>query len=158
VQVHITNTSNLPVECLEMEYPLLVAEYALAEGSGGAGRWRGGLGIRRTIEVLGHEATFLGTLDRAVIPPWGLFGAAPGGCGAVVLNPGSAEARTLPSKVWGFPLHAGDRVAMTTPGAGGWGAPAEREPERVRADVSDGVIAAGRAEAVYGSAWKAGRA
>src|SRR5207247_383643 len=56
VQVHVTNTSNLPVECLETEYPLLVDEYALVEGSGGAGRRRGGMGIRRAIEVLGHEA------------------------------------------------------------------------------------------------------
>src|SRR5262249_58033063 len=70
VQVHITNTSNLPVECLEMEYPLLVDEYSLVEQSGGAGRWRGGMGIRRVIEVLGHEASFLGSLDRARIPPW----------------------------------------------------------------------------------------
>ena len=69
VQVHITNTSNLPVECLEMEYPLLVEEYALADESGGTGRFRGGLGLRRTIEVLGHDAQFLGTLERAEIPP-----------------------------------------------------------------------------------------
>src|SRR5207249_4195622 len=56
VQVHVTNTSNLPVECLETEYPLLVDEYALVEESGGAGRRRGGMGIRRAIEVVGHEA------------------------------------------------------------------------------------------------------
>ena len=58
VQVHVTNTSNLPVEALESEYPLLVNEYALVEGSGGAGRHRGGLGLRRTIEVLDHDARF----------------------------------------------------------------------------------------------------
>src|SRR5262249_5715079 len=53
VQVHITNTSNLPVECLEMEYPLLVNEYALVEDSGGAGRWRGGMGLRRRVQGVG---------------------------------------------------------------------------------------------------------
>ena len=67
VQVHVTNTSNLPVESLESEYPLLVVEYALVEGSGGSGRHRGGLGLRRTIEILGHEARFLGTTERARI-------------------------------------------------------------------------------------------
>ncbi|MFQ5521923.1 MAG: hydantoinase B/oxoprolinase family protein, partial [Candidatus Methylomirabilia bacterium] len=79
VQVHITNTSNLPVECLEMEYPLLVEEYALVDDSGGQGKFRGGLGIRRTIQVLDHESQLLGTLERAEIPPWGLGGGKPGG-------------------------------------------------------------------------------
>ena len=135
VQVHVTNTSNLPVECLEMEYPLLVAEYSLAEGSGGAGRYRGGLGIRRTIEILGHEARFLGTLDRARLRPWGLQGGEPGGCGSIVLNPGTPRETAVPSKVWGFPLAPGDRVAMTTPGAGGYGKRADRAATDVESDV-----------------------
>jgi len=123
VQVHITNTSNLPVECLEMEFPLLVAEYALVDGSGGAGRFRGGLGIRRAIELLGHEAQLLGTLERAEIPPWGLQGGGPGGRAALVLNPGTSAEKRLPSKVWGYPLKPGDRIQILTPGGGGWGAP-----------------------------------
>jgi N-methylhydantoinase B len=123
VQVHITNTSNLPVECLEMEYPLFVEEYALVDGSGGAGRFRGGLGIRRTIQVLDHEAQFLGTLERAHIPPWGLQGGGPGGCGTLVVNPGTAGAQRLPPKVWGHPLKPGDRVRIITPGGGGYGSP-----------------------------------
>jgi N-methylhydantoinase B len=149
VQVHVTNTSNLPVECLEMEYPLLVEEYGLVEESGGAGRHRGGMGIRRTIEVLGHEASFLGSLDRARIAPWGLCGGKPGGCGAIILNPDRPEGRALPSKVWGFRLAPGDRVSIVTPGAGGWGFPAERPIAHVRADVEDGVLPAVRAAAEY---------
>ena len=96
VQVHVTNTSNLPVECLEMEYPLLVDEYALVDGvrRRRAG-YRGGLGIRRTIRVLGHEATFLGTLERARIAPFGLLGGGEGGCGALVLNADTPDARDL---------------------------------------------------------------
>src|SRR5262249_6120837 len=74
VQVHVTNTSNLPVECLEMEYPLLVTEYALVEDSGGAGRRRGGMGLRRTLEGLGPEAGLLGPPAPARIAPWGLGG------------------------------------------------------------------------------------
>ncbi|HEV8439720.1 MAG TPA: hydantoinase B/oxoprolinase family protein [Methylomirabilota bacterium] len=149
VQVHVTNTSNLPVECLEMEYPLLVEEYSLVEQSGGAGRWRGGMGIRRTIEVLGHEASFLGSLDRARIAPWGLAGGKPGGRGAILLNPGGPAERTLPSKIWGFRLGPGDRVSVLTPGAGGWGAPAERPVGRVVADLEDGVTSIERAALDY---------
>ena len=155
VQVHVTNTSNLPVECLEMEYPLLVDEYALVEASGGAGRRRGGMGIRRAIEVLGHEASFLGSLDRARFAPWGLGGGKPGGRGAIVLNAGRPDERALPSKVWGFRLAPGDRVSMVTPGAGGWGPPAERPVEQVLADVEDGIISAERAAADYPQAAEA---
>ena len=123
VQVHVTNTSNLPVESLESEYPLLVVEYALVEGSGGSGRHRGGLGLRRTIEILGHEARFLGTTERARIAPWGLFGGGPGGRARLVLNPGGPGEQELPPKVWGYPLRPGDRVSIDTPGAGGYGPP-----------------------------------
>ncbi len=149
VQVHITNTSNLPVECLEMEYPLVVDEYALVEDSGGAGAHRGGMGIRRTIEVLGHEASFLGSLDRARLAPWGLRGGKPGGRGAIVLNPGGPDEKALPSKVWGYRLAPGSRVSMLTPGAGGWGAPADRPRDKVVADVEDGIISPARAAAEY---------
>lgn len=123
VQVHITNTSNLPVECLELEYPLLVEEYALVDGSGGAGRFPGGRGLRRTIEVLGVEAQLLATLERADIPPWGLAGGGPGGRAALTLNPGTPAAAPLPPKVWGHALAPGDRVSVVTPGGGGHGAP-----------------------------------
>jgi N-methylhydantoinase B len=139
VQVHITNTSNLPVEALESEYPLLVHEYALVEGSGGAGRHRGGLGLRRTIEVLDHEARLLGTTERARLAPWGLLGGEPGGRARLVLNPGTPGERALPPKVWGYPLAPGDRIAIVTPGAGGYGPPAERPEAARRADVRDGL-------------------
>jgi N-methylhydantoinase B len=141
--VHVTNTSNLPVESLEAEYPLLVTEYALVEGSGGAGRHRGGLGLRRAIEVLDHEARFLGTTDRARISPWGLCGGGPGGRARLVLNPAGAGARELPGKVWGHLLHPGDRVTIETPGAGGYGPPAERPDALRQADARDGITWSG---------------
>jgi N-methylhydantoinase B len=121
--VHVTNTSNLPVESLEMEYPLLVEEYGLVPESAGSGRHRGGMGLRRTIRVLGEEATFLGTLDRARIAPWGLAGGGPGGKGALVLNAGVSGERPLPPKLAGLRLRRGDTVTIVTPGAGGYGAP-----------------------------------
>jgi N-methylhydantoinase B len=143
VQVHVTNTSNLPVECLEMEYPLLVEEYSLVENSGGPGRFRGGLGLRRTIRVLGREATFLGTLDRALVAPWGLFGGGPGGRGALILRRDGAAPRHLGSKVAGLQLARGDTVTIVTPGAGGYGPPAEREQARVARDMREGKISVG---------------
>ncbi len=142
VQVHVTNTSNLPVECLEMEYPLLVEEYSLVEDSGGPGRFRGGLGLRRTIRVLAGEATFLGTLDRARVAPWGLFGGQPGGCGALMLCRGGATPQRLSSKVAGLPLAQGDAVTMITPGAGGYGPPAKRAQAHLARDLREGKISA----------------
>ena len=141
VQVHITNTSNLPVECLEMEYPLLVEDYELVPGSGGAGRWRGGLGLRRTIRVLRGESTFLGTLDRGRFAPWGLFGGAPGGTGSLVLDAGTPEERLLGSKIAGWRLPEGRAVTIVTPGAGGYGVPAERDASLIARDRREGKLA-----------------
>ena len=104
-----------------MEYPLLVEEYGLVPESAGVGRHRGGMGLRRTIRVLGEEATFLGTLERARIAPWGLAGGEPGGRGALVLNAGAAGERPLPPKLAGMRLGRGDAVTIVTPGAGGYG-------------------------------------
>jgi N-methylhydantoinase B len=151
VQVHITNTSNLPVECLEMEYPLLVEEYSLVDDSGGPGRFRGGLGLRRTIRLLGREATFLGTLERQRFAPWGLFGGRAGGCGALVLNAGAPGERALGSKIAGLALREGDAVTIVTPGAGGYGPPAERDRARLARDCREGKVSAQVAGDVYGA-------
>ncbi len=145
VQVHITNTSNLPVECLEMEYPLLVEEYALVPDSGGPGRHRGGLGLRRTIRLRGGEATFLGTLDRARIAPWGVFGGGEGGRALLVLNRGTPAERPLPPKLAGMRLADGDAVTIVTPGAGGYGPPEERDPASVTRDRAEGKTSPSRA-------------
>ena len=84
VQVHITNTSNLPVESIEMEYPLLVESYGFVEDSGGAGKHRGGLGLRRVVRPVGHTMTFSGQGERFVNRPWGMFGGGSGGTGKFV--------------------------------------------------------------------------
>ena len=115
------------------------------EDSGGPGRFRGGLGLRRTIRVLAGEPTFLGTLDRARVAPWGLFGGGPGGRGALLLRRDGAAPRRLGSKVAGLQLARGDTVTIITPGAGGYGPPAEREPDRVARDVREGKISVGLA-------------
>ena len=149
IQVHITNSSNLPVEALEMEYPLLVETYALVPDSGGAGRWRGGLGLRRDIRALGEGVIFHGHLERSRLAPWGLFGGGEGGRARLAVNPGSTQERPLPPKVYGVSLAPGDIVSIITPGSGGYGPPAERDRQLLQEDLLEGKVTPAGARA-YG--------
>jgi N-methylhydantoinase B len=150
VQVHITNTSNLPVESLEHSFPLMVERYELIPGSGGPGRWRGGLGLRRDVRVLDHEATFSAHGDRHATPARGAAGGGRGGCGAYVVNPGGDDERRLPPKVSGVRLDPGDLVRVETPGGGGYGPPGDRGRERVLEDCRSGLVSPKQAREVYG--------
>ena len=105
VQVHITNTSNLPVEAIEMEYPLFVEAYELIPDTGGAGRFRGGLGIRRVIGPIGHTANFSGQGERFQSKPWGIFGGEPGAMGRFARIGANGRRSPLPSKPSGIALH-----------------------------------------------------
>ena len=96
----------------------------------------------RTVRVIGHEATFLGTLERQRVAPFGLLGGGEGGRGALILNAGTSSERDLGSKIAGLRLKPGDRVTIVTPGAGGYGAPAERDPALRACDVRDGKVSA----------------
>ena len=104
--MHITNTSNLPVELIEMEYPLLVESYGFVPDSGGAGKHRGGLGLRRVVRPVGHTMTFSGQGERFVNRPWGLFGGGSGGTGNFVKLAGGAEV-PLPTKPANLEVNAG---------------------------------------------------
>ncbi|MEZ5815640.1 MAG: hydantoinase B/oxoprolinase family protein [Hyphomicrobiaceae bacterium] len=137
VQAGITNTSNLPIEAIEMEYPLRVLEYGFVEDSGGAGRTRGGLGIRRVVTPVGHRCEFSGVGERFVYQPWGLFGGEPGATGQFLLTDAGGGVRRLPNKVR-MPLREGESVTVETPGAGGYGPPAERPAEAVSEDRRTG--------------------
>lgn len=118
--VHMTNTRNTPVEALEQALPLRVLDYSLREGSGGAGRHRGGEGLRRSFEFL-HPATVTLNSERRIYAPWGLAGGAPGARGSNRLLRAGQE-RDLGGKFTGE-LQAGDVVIVETPGGGGWGPP-----------------------------------
>ena len=135
VQVHITNTSNLPVEAIEMEYPLRVEEYSLVVDSGGAGRWRGGLGLRRVIRPVGHVCEFSGAGERFRRGPPGIFGGEAGRAGAFRLLRADGSIENLPGKLTRLILHPGDAVAVETPGAGGYGSPKERPREKLAEDL-----------------------
>jgi N-methylhydantoinase B len=145
VQVHMTNTSNLPVEALENEYPLMVERLELISDSGGRGKFRGGMGIRKDIRVVGHTATFSTHADRQLLPPWGLFGGEAGRCGRyVITREATGKTEVLPSgKMSEIVLADGDSVSVQTPGAGGWGPPADRPDDLSERDVREGKVTRG---------------
>jgi N-methylhydantoinase B len=121
VHTHMTNTLNTPIEALETAYPLRVERYELREGSGGAGKFRGGMGIRRDIRVLDHEAVVSLFADRRKRRPWGLFGGEDGASGEDFLIVEGVE-RPIPSKGTVL-VPPGGIISIRTPGGGGYGKP-----------------------------------
>jgi N-methylhydantoinase B len=128
---HMTNTLNTPVEALEYALPIRVLEYCLREGSGGAGKYHGGEGLRRTYQFLAPATVTLNS-ERRIYPPYGLHGGSPGNLGMnrVIRQNPSLDAlvygsEAQPEKVSGkhtAKVEAGDMVIIETPGGGGWGA------------------------------------
>jgi N-methylhydantoinase B len=119
VHVHMTNSLNTPVEALEHAYPLRVRSYAVRRGSGGAGRHRGGDGVRRELELLADADVSLLTERRVAGAP-GLAGGAAGRPGANALARPGAAPEPLPAKTT-FRARAGDVLIIESPGGGGWG-------------------------------------
>lgn len=148
VQVGITNTSNLPVESIEQEYPLRVEEYSLVQDSGGAGTYRGGMGLRRVVTPVGHSCVFNGAGERFRYRPWGLFGGRDGGSGRFLLRNGEGEQR-LDDKPGEVEVTPQARIVIETPGAGGYGAPAERDSEAVDRDRRSGKFSSSFIEKNY---------
>jgi N-methylhydantoinase B len=144
IHVHLTNTSNLPVEALENEYALLVDEYALVPDSGGAGRHRGGLGIARQIRATRDGVVFSVRSDGHMLGAPGLAGGMPGGTARLVRNIGTGSEETLSSKTASIVLAAGETVRIETGGGGGFGVPSERDPAALAADLRDGKVSAVR--------------
>jgi N-methylhydantoinase B len=138
VQAHITNTSNLPVEAIEMEYPLLVEEYNLVEDSGGAGQFRGGMGLRRVVRPVDHNCSFNGVGERFRHQPWGVHGGLPGRTGRFLLREDDGETTRLDDKPGGVKVKQGQAIIVETPGAGGYGSPRQRSPDRIEADRESG--------------------
>jgi N-methylhydantoinase B len=120
VHTHMTNSLNTPAEALEYAYPLRVRRYSLRPGSGGEGKFRGGDGIVREIEVLTDcEVTLLA--DRRSRGPWGLLGGADGAPGKTFVTRRDGSVEEMPAK-FSTRLRSGERITIETPGGGGWGA------------------------------------
>ncbi|MWV66054.1 hydantoinase B/oxoprolinase family protein [Halorubrum sp. JWXQ-INN 858] len=133
VQVGMTNTLNTPIESLETEYPLRVERYALRPDSGGRGRFRGGLGIERRVRV-GTDATVSLLTERRRHAPQGADGGGPGALGENLIDGDPVDAKTT------VDVSAGTTVTVRTPGGGGHGDPADRDPEAVDEDRTDGKV------------------
>jgi len=150
IQVHMTNTSNLPVEALENEYPMVIERYELVPDSGGHGLHRGGLGLRRVYRPLGHVMTFSGQGERFVHQPWGLFGGGPGGVGRFEIIDAAGASQRLSNKPSAIAVEPGMAVSVTTPGAGGYGDPSRRSKEHLAEDARSGKFSAEFLEKHYG--------
>ncbi len=148
VQAHIQNTENSAIEETENNYPMRITRYELVADSEGAGKFRGGLGLRRDWQFPQHPATVTIFSGHRKKGPWGLFGGQPGRASSYTLNP-DGDARDLPSKVT-LDLAPDDVVSYQTPGGGGYGDPMSRDPHAVLEDVLDGKISSRRAAEVYG--------
>jgi N-methylhydantoinase B len=142
VHVHTTNTSNLPVEALEIEYPLTLLRYELVSDSGGVGTYRGGMGLRRVYRA-DQDCRVRVDVSRLYSRSWGLLGGGEGGHGAIECGPGvrfEGENATLTAGQW---------FAVVSPGAGGYGPPAARDHQAVARDLAEGAISLATARDVY---------
>ena len=141
----------MPAEVCEARYPILVEQYRLDPGSGGAGRFRGGFGLVRDYRILAEEAAVTTTFGRHRRPPWGVAGGSDGSVNGVQIFRGaSGRAELWAGKLARLPLARGDLVRLVTGTGGGYGLPSDREPERVRQDVLDGFLSREAALDTYG--------
>ena len=152
------NCRNTPVEVFEARFPFRTLGYGLIPDSGGPGRHRGGLAVRRDLEVLAPEVTASALMDRVERGAWGLFGGLPGRCAALLVRRAGddrfrdfteAFGTVSPSKLSGVVLGEGDVVRIESAGGGGFGDPRERDPNSVLADVANGLVSPAAAAASY---------
>jgi N-methylhydantoinase B len=139
---------NSPVELQEIRYPVLLIEHALREDSGGAGKHRGGLGVRLTYQVqVPCKVTI--NCERTLCPPWGVQGGGAGAPNTAVIKPVNGPERVV-LKGTEIQLQPGDIVTFETAGGGGYGNPAERSKAAVAADVDQGFVTVANADRAYG--------
>jgi len=131
--LHLGRFMNTPVEAAEIENPVMIERYEFIQDSGGAGKFRGGLSLRRDIRFL-TDVTWARYSDRQKFAPQGLFGGKEGTKGELILNPGTLNEEKQKSKGVSQ-LKAGDVLSIRLPGSGGYGPPWGRDPELVRWDV-----------------------
>lgn len=147
VSTGTSNAMNIPVEAIEIDYPIRVRRYELAPDTGGSGTFRGGLGLIREYEMLAESASINVRGDRAKFPPAGVHGGLDGSKSRYVLIEAGKEVE-IPSKYSGR-IRRGDRLRVTTPGGGGYGPPAAREQAARTADVASGKVSADKIKADY---------
>ena len=141
---------NYPCEFIDANYPVRVRRYEIHPDTGGAGRYRGGCGVIRELEILADSANLSMRIDSIRTPPWGVNGGKAGQPGGCWINPGTDRERYVEGVSDGTILKRGDILRVMTAGGGGWGHPFDREPEMVLTDVLDGFVGIESAEQDYG--------
>ncbi|OZI31257.1 hypothetical protein CAL29_25365 [Bordetella genomosp. 10] len=145
----ISNLANVPVELIEAENPIRVEEYAFLADTGGAGKYRGALGIARQYRFLSSDVVVQVRSDRFKSRPWGMNGGGEGAAARAWLNPGTRGEAALPSKFIRV-MQENDVFRAEMAGSGGYGDPAERDPVAVMEDVMQGKITPAHAREAYG--------
>ena len=151
VETDATNCMNLPAEAMEMEAPIRVHRVALRQDSGGAGTFRGGLGVVREYEILDGEVSLSHRGERHFFSAPGLDGGSEGAKAHSVIRRADGSEEVIPSKA-ATTLHKGDRLVVETAGGGGYGDPRGRAAEQVREDVRNGKVSEEAARTAYGQA------
>jgi N-methylhydantoinase B len=128
------------VESVEMNFPIRIPRARLWQGSGGAGKWRGGLGLEKVYEATTTDITISHRGERFSSAPWGLEGGSPGRSARAFILRKDGTREELPSKKM-IVLHPGDQLWEYIAGGAGYGDPLERDPAAVLSDLLDGKIA-----------------
>ncbi|MGZ8203030.1 MAG: hydantoinase B/oxoprolinase family protein [Burkholderiales bacterium] len=149
VRVHASGSSNLPIEALEHAYPFRVERYALWEGSGGPGKYRGGMGVLRDYRVLGDDIVVSLSSERQHVAASGASGGAPGTLGEFIMNPGTEQARKLPAAAADVKLPRGSVLRICTPSGAGYGEPRERDAAAIERDLREERVSEAAARSVY---------
>jgi N-methylhydantoinase B/oxoprolinase/acetone carboxylase alpha subunit len=149
IQTDTSNAQNVPVEALELEFPLRVGYFRLRTESGGPGRFRGGLGFEKSFQALRGAVGVSHRGERHLTAPWGLFGGGAGATAKSRLVRADGTVELFPSKAE-LRLQPGDWLEVWTTGGGGHGDPLERDAELVLADVLDRKVSTQQAADAYG--------
>ncbi len=149
------NMASFSIEAIESDNPLEVLDYEMVPDTGGAGRYRGGLSLRRTWRLLADEAILQVRADRHTHRPYGLHGGGEGAASRNILDPGLASERELRAKLT-MTLHKGEVFRHQLPGAGGLGDPLTRDLDAVAKDLKLGKITPEGALRDYGVVLKNG--
>jgi len=151
--VNQSNAKIAPIEIIESEFPTRLIRFELIKDSGGIGKFRGGLGIRREYLNL-EDSRFSIRSTKHVIAPRGAAGGGDGRTGDILINPDTTEEKRLPTRYSDFPLLKGASFRLETPGGGGFGSSFERDPELVVRDINLGYVSVESARSNYGVAVK----
>lgn len=163
VNMYNGNCNMIPAECLETRFPVLYSEWSLRNDSGGAGKYRGGLGMVKTFRVTAPEMRFSSFVEREVIAPLGIWGGKNGEKTVIRVRLAGEKKWSTFKKRFGvmcngkfsdIKLKEGDAVRILMPGGGGWGHPYEREFDLILRDVEEGFIGRDRATRDYHVAFR----